>query len=249
MAERRENSVLFSLKELRDIENERVKQEEDTEKARLDAERKAREEGERRAAAEAEAKRREEEDRLRKMQDDKERQLREEQMRLEAEKHRAQVEAASRLEAARIQAEVHAAAVAKKAPVGMIVGIVGAILALAGGVLAYVFLVVIPQRDAAAQAERDKEVARLMAKINDQESQMQAEKRKLEDELAKTTDAAKKAELQARMAANQAALDKAEKDKQAIKATRSVKPKAKTNKPGGAACDPNDPLCGSGELK
>ena len=104
-------------------------------------------------------------------------------------------------------------------------------------------------RDRDAQAARDREVARLMTKINDHESQMQAEKRKLADELAKTPDAAKKAELQARMAANQAALDKAERDKQAIKAARTVKPKLKSNRPGGAACDPNDPLCSTGELR
>ena len=38
MSDRRENSVLFSLRELRTIEEDRVKQEEEGEKARIDAE-------------------------------------------------------------------------------------------------------------------------------------------------------------------------------------------------------------------
>ena len=49
MSDRRENSVLFSLRELRSIEDDRVKQEESAEAARIEAERKAREEEIRRA--------------------------------------------------------------------------------------------------------------------------------------------------------------------------------------------------------
>ena len=42
MSDRRENSVLFSLRELRSIEEDRVKQEYDAEKERIEAERRAR---------------------------------------------------------------------------------------------------------------------------------------------------------------------------------------------------------------
>src|SRR5205085_1495635 len=82
----RDNSVLFSLKELRQIEEERVKQEEDAERARLEAERRAKDEAERLARDEAERKVRDEQDRVSRAQAERERQIREEQMRLEAEK-------------------------------------------------------------------------------------------------------------------------------------------------------------------
>src|SRR5207245_1302589 len=60
MAEqRRENSLLISLKELRDIEEDRVKEEEDAVRAREDAERRAKEEAIRRAKEAEEAKIRE----------------------------------------------------------------------------------------------------------------------------------------------------------------------------------------------
>ena len=54
---------------------------------------------------------------------------------------------------------------------------------------------------------------------------MQADKRRLEDELAKTTDAAQKAKLQAQMAAKQAEIEANERERTAAKATRSTKPK------------------------
>src|SRR5436309_2015720 len=55
MSDRRENSVLFSLKELRRIEDDRVRREQDELTARLEAERAAKEAAER-AKAEAEYK-------------------------------------------------------------------------------------------------------------------------------------------------------------------------------------------------
>src|SRR6185369_16742017 len=71
MFEQRENSVLFSLKELRRIEDDRIRQEEADVQARVEAERHAREEAERRAREEVERRARDEADRVRKIEDDK----------------------------------------------------------------------------------------------------------------------------------------------------------------------------------
>src|SRR2546423_15047796 len=65
MPEQRENSVLFSLKELRRIEDDRIRQEETDARARVEAERKAREDAERKAREDVERRHREEEDRIR----------------------------------------------------------------------------------------------------------------------------------------------------------------------------------------
>ena len=107
MAEQKESSVLFSLKELMNLEEDRIRQEEETKRraeeeaarARADAERRAREEEEARIRA-AEEKRRAEEQRTR-----------EEAARLEAirhaevEKARLDAENAARLEQLRHQQE------------------------------------------------------------------------------------------------------------------------------------------------
>lgn len=107
MAEQKESSVLFSLKELMNLEEERIKKEDDDRKrkeeaeaqARMDAERRQREEEERRLRAEDERKRGEEA------------RAREEAARLEAirhaevEKARIEAEGQARMEALRRQQE------------------------------------------------------------------------------------------------------------------------------------------------
>jgi len=107
MAEQKESSVLFSLKELMNLEEDRIKKEEDDKKkreeaelaAKLDAERKAREEEERRLRAEDDRRRGEEQ------------RSREEAARLEAirhgevEKARVEAEGVARMEAMRRQQE------------------------------------------------------------------------------------------------------------------------------------------------
>jgi len=60
-----ENSVLFSLRELRRIEDDRVKKEQETARAKADAERQAREDAERRAREAEEQRVREEQERIR----------------------------------------------------------------------------------------------------------------------------------------------------------------------------------------
>src|SRR5438067_12809974 len=121
MAERRENSVLFSLNELRNIESDRVRGEEDAERARIEAERRAREDEIRRAKEAEEAKRRAEEDRIRRDVEEKERIVREGEMRLKESERRAQIEAAAKLEQARIEAEARARIEGKKFPTCLVV--------------------------------------------------------------------------------------------------------------------------------
>lgn len=250
MAERRENSVLFSLRELRQIEDERVKQEEDAEKAKQEAAKAAAEAAERAKRDAEEKAKREEEDRLLRIQQEKERQIREEQMRLEAEKHRAQVEAAARLEEARIQAEMHAAAAAAKhkTPVGLILGIVGAVVALSGGALAYVLLVVMPAREAAIAKQNEAQITEIRKQFKAQEAAFEQQQNDLKSRLAQTSDAVEKARLEAQMRANEAAQEEAK--RKAATAIRAVAPKKKEGKSGGEKklnCDPStDPLCGSG---
>ena len=82
-SDRAENSVLFSLKELRRIENERVKAEADARKARAEAERRAKAEAEARARDEESRRVREEEERRQRAENEREARLREDRLRLE----------------------------------------------------------------------------------------------------------------------------------------------------------------------
>ena len=103
MADRKqESSVLFSLRELRNIEEERVKTEEESERARLEAERRAKEEEVRRAREAEEARVRADQERLRQEQLEMERIAHDAQVRLQEAQHRAQIEQATKLEAHRI---------------------------------------------------------------------------------------------------------------------------------------------------
>ena len=250
MAERRENSVLFSLKELRQIEDERVRDEENAEKARIDGERRAKEDAELKAKQEEERKRREEEDRVQRLQSEKERQVREEQLRLEADKHRAQVEAAARLEEARMHAEVQAKASEKKAPMGLVLGSIGGVVALAAGALCYVFFVVIPQRDLAAKQEQDRVIASIRAQAQNQLEAIGKQQNELKDQLAKASTDAEKARIQAAIASNAAAAEKTRQAAQdSARKVISTSKKPQEKKPGEKKlnCDPaTDPLCGSG---
>jgi hypothetical protein len=137
MLDSRDNSVLKSLKELRKQEEDRVKKERAEAEARAEAERRSKEETERRAKEAAERAKREEEERLRRIEEDKANREREERLRLEESERRARIEAETTLqqERMRLDAQVKSANKGKGAPMGLIVGIVVAVLAVAGGVI------------------------------------------------------------------------------------------------------------------
>jgi len=91
-SDRPENSVLFSLKELRRIENERLKAEADARKAQAEAERRSQVEAEERARAEEIRRVREEEERRTRAESERAARDREDRLRVEEAERRARVE-------------------------------------------------------------------------------------------------------------------------------------------------------------
>src|SRR6266568_2519863 len=110
MAEKRESSLLFSLRELRQIEEDRIKSEETAARQREEDARAAAAAEVRRQREEEERKRREIEDAERARQDAEERRQREDMLRLQESEKRAQVEAQARLEEQRLKMEIEAKA-------------------------------------------------------------------------------------------------------------------------------------------
>jgi hypothetical protein len=248
MAERRPNSVLFSLKELRRIEDDRVKTEDDQEKQRREDEVRAREDAERRARDEVERKRLEEEDRIRREQEERERQSREEQLRLQEAERRARVEAEMKLEQSRIAMEIEAKARAKKLPWPLIGTIIGVLVVGSGG-LGYFLWQKSKEADAKAKeielAKQEKERLRKETEEKDRIYQQQQEDaaRKLAnlgDALKSAkSDAQRKALREAIASENRAKADRAAaRERQRKDEIRRAK-KIRTGK-----CPPNDPLCG-----
>jgi hypothetical protein len=88
----RENSVLFSLKELRRLEDERVKAEADARRVEEQAERRAKAEAEQRTREEEARRVREEEERRQRVESEREARQREDRLRLEEAERRARVE-------------------------------------------------------------------------------------------------------------------------------------------------------------
>ena len=204
MSDRRENSVLFSLRELRNIEEDRVKQEEDAEKSRIESERRAREDEIRKAKEAEEAKIRAAEDSVRREREEKERAEREGQLRLQEAERRAQIEAATRLEQSRIEAEARAKVDGKQFPTGAVVGGVLGLVLLAGGTMAYLVHshnVETAQQQAAAAAQHEADRKAAIAQAEADKRKFESEMNDLKAQMEKTSDAAEKAKLQARIAA------------------------------------------------
>lgn len=105
MAEKKESSVLFSLRELRQLEDDRVTKEQQDLSARLAAEKQAKLDAERRAREEEEAKLRAEQERVRAEQERREALEREERIRVQETERKAQVEAQMQLEQQRLHHE------------------------------------------------------------------------------------------------------------------------------------------------
>jgi hypothetical protein len=181
MAERRENSVLFSLKELRNIEDGRVKKEKEDAEARLEADRAAKAAAERARLEAEERVRREEEDRVRRIEEEKLNREREEQIRLQEAERRARVEGEVRLQEQRLHLEAQAKR-EQKSPMKAIMGVTGALVLIAGGLgykmysdhQAELAAERVKLQEAQDQAKRDKaEVeARLVAIQKDMESKL-----------------------------------------------------------------------------
>jgi len=157
MLDSRDNSVLKSLKELRKQEEDRVKKERAETEARAEAERRAKEDAERKVKEEAARAKREEEERVRRIEEEKEAREREERLRLQESERRAHIEAETQLQQERMRLEAHAktAAKANGAPIRVIVGIVAAVLVIAGGII-YKISSDHAKQNAAQQAQHEK---------------------------------------------------------------------------------------------
>ncbi len=255
MAEKKESSVLFSLRELRDIEDQRIQEEtsaqkqaeEDRIRAQMDAERRAREaeENARRAKLDEEQRRRE----------DEERRLREEQLRLEETERRARVEAQAALERERVarEMEIRAVEAQKKRPTALVAMAVGLLVVIGGlGIFLY------NQRQETAQKERESKARaeQIRAEIDstlqrieglDQEKEERfqkllaadsaEEKVKAQRELEET-EAKLRAEKDALKRLREQAAEKRERDEKREAQRREENKKVKVK------CDPSDPLCG-----
>jgi hypothetical protein len=250
MAEKRENSVLFSLRELRQIEDDRIKSEEqaarqreEDEKARvLAAERQKREEEERkiRAAEDAERARVEAKERLE----------REERLRLQEAEKRAQVDAQARLEEQRLKMEIDARAreaSTKRAKILVAVSAAAFVLAVVGVVAAKWS----KDREAAAAEQaalkaREAEVAN--KRVEDQQRQFEAklaEIRQDDAQLAKVFEdinKSKSTEERQRLNEEAARIRQAKAEHEAqLQHLKEERAKAPVNT---INCPPNDPLCG-----
>jgi hypothetical protein len=216
MPEQRENSVLFSLKELRRIEDDRLRQEESEARARLEAERKAREDAERRAREEIERRRQEEEDRVKRAEQDKINREREEQIRLQETERRARVEAEMRLQEERIRIEAQSRK--HKTPTGLIAGVV-VVAAVAIGGVAYKIhsdaeaeKIALQQKQAEEteriKREADEKTRKLEKTIEEKEKQMKLAR--TEEERVRLRNEIEHANQERRRAARPKAVDKPE---------------------------------------
>lgn len=155
MAEKPENSVLFSLKELRRIEDDRVTQEVDDQNAREAAERQAKEDAARLAQEQEQAALRAQEEAARAEEQAVVNTQREEQMRLQEAEARARVEAQAKLEEERMRLEMEGTG--KGMPKWVVPSIVGVVV-VAAGVLVWLFAFYMPAKDA---AQKKAEAARI----------------------------------------------------------------------------------------
>lgn len=250
MAEKKESSVLFSLRELREIEEERI-QEEHTAKKRAEEDRiRAQQEAERRAREEEEGRRRAAEQAERAAREAVENREREERLRVEEAERRARVEAQANLEQQRMhkELEIRAIEAQKSKPTWLI--------AVAGGLVLVVGILGYWAYNRSQEADRDKaeSEAKLAAIMKDVET-TQAEFNRLSKETEEKYQKLLSAKTEEEKAAAQRDLDKAKADRDAKgRALEGLKDKARKTRSGGGEkkddgqikvkCDPNDPLCG-----
>jgi hypothetical protein len=249
-SEKRENSVLFSLRELRSIEESRVQEEEDAAKAAEEARIRARMDEEKRRRDDQEAKERAAADAVRMENEAREQRLREEQMRIQETEARARAEHQAQLEAQRLahEMEIRRTEASKKRPVALVVAMLIFAVITVGAVL---FMVQRSNekdeadkkaRAAQEQSEKDREIARqkeietaelkaqvdgLIATLTDLDNQMKESERQLAaatSQADRDKVAARQAEIRRQQREAQRRLDK-------VKAGVKLR------------CPPDQPLC------
>ena len=251
MAEQqKESSVLFSLKELMGIEEERIKEEEADRAARAKSEREAREAEERRRRDEEERRVREEEERRR----TEEQRKREESTRLDAirhaelEKAKAEAEHKARLESMTAQ-QAHEAQLASithdqsKKKLQMAVGIVAFLLIAGGTVLGLALKKSSDEATAKAQAlEAERRAfAEEKARLERQMQEAEGKETALRSQLSNAKDEADRARIEKELRQAQ------QRTAAARQNVGRARPAGGGDKPATAKpacnCTPGDPLC------
>jgi colicin import membrane protein len=250
MAERKESSVLFSLRELRSIEEERIAEEEAARRRADEERRKAAEESERRVRDAEDARRLAAEEAERRGREEAERHHREGRLRVEEAERRARVEAQAQLEQQRLhkEMELRAIEVQRKRPTALIAVAVLLLMAVGG-------LGLFAVKKSRESEQLDKQLSALQQQMDRTSGEVNGLAAKLQQDLeairaANTEDERKAAEAKAmetkrQLAEKQEALANLKKRARESNAgdARPKEPKnrdktIKTN------CDPNDPLCG-----
>jgi hypothetical protein len=251
MAERKESSVLFSLRELRSIEEERIAEEESARRRADDERRRAAEDAERRVREEEDARRQAAADAERRGREEVERLHREERLRVEEAERRARVQAQANLDQQRMahEMELRAMEVQRKRPTALIA--VAAILLLAVGGLGFLVY-----KKSQESEQLDKQLVALQQQMTKTSGEVNGLTAKLQQDFeairaAKTAEERQAAEAKAeetkrKLAEKQEALDNLrkraqEKGRDGASRPREPRREDKTIK---TNCDPNDPLCG-----
>jgi len=222
-SDRPENSVLFSLRELRRFEDERVKAEADARRAQAEAERQAKLEAEQRARDEETRRAREEEERRRRAESEREARQREDRLRVEEAERRARVEGELKLKAQQLleeQRQRHAQG-RRFGRSARMVAAAGALLlvAVGGGLAAWA-----SRQHQAEKNELEREIARLDGQAREAQLEFEAKIRVLEEKARREVAAAKTAKDQARI------LGDLKRQKQALEADRT-RPPSRTTPP------------------
>ncbi len=213
MSDRDENSALIALAELKNLEAERVASVEAAAAAKAEAERKAREEIERKAREEAERIAAEEAARVAKLKAEKEAHEREERLRMQEAELRTRAEQEARLREEQMRLDAQILMTEKKArPLWLKITPIFLGIALIG--VGYYGWTTIQERDAVAAAERAKAEKRaeedrkareaIMAELNElkaEQTRMENEKKKLDQQIADMQDGAEKDRLLAKQEA------------------------------------------------
>lgn len=252
MAEKRENSVLFSLRELRQIEEDRVRTEENQARQRVEDERAQAAAEERRRREAEERSRREIEDAARARQEELERRAREEQLRLEEAERLARVEAEAQLEVQRLRMEIDAKArenSTKRAKRLVAASATMFVMVACIAVYAYIRSKRFDQKEreiqemfAKLQHDSD-ELRKQQDLLNAEVDKQVAEQKSLNEQLLKARSDKEAREIQEKIARNEAIKKAHDAEQAAIrskqdavrKATEAVRVNCK---------DPNSPLCG-----
>lgn len=255
MAEQKESSVLFSLKELMSLEEDRIKQEEDDRRRKEEAEQQARLDAERRAREAEEARMRGEEERRRQ----EEQRLREEQARVDAirqaeiEKARHEAEQQARLRAMQQQQDHERQLVAlsqdkqKKNLTYIAVGI-GAVLVFGGVGGGYAFYSHAKEQER-IQALKDEEIRQKEEQLNKLMADLKAQNDAVSQAQAEAANAKSDADRLAAQAKLAAAQENARKTQAKIAGVRGGGGKSGGGGGGGATprpactCQAGDPLC------